>query len=321
VLARKHAVRSLVAVLAGAALSAFPLRANATYSIVGADTHTHATGGAGTSCLSGAADVYIIYGGVPGVGTVHTQSAFDQFVHDEAVAELASGASPDGVIAALIAPAFDPMASERQYGVVDVTGRSATFTGTDDNPYAGDRRGQVGNLVYTAQGNYLTSRAVVDQAGDAFEASGCDLPERLMRALEAGAENGEGDHRCTSTRGIPSDSAFIEVDLPNAEAGSYLELHVPNSDTVSPLPELRVAFDAWRLDHPCPAGSDEGGLGATGVSTAAAAGGGGADGCGCRLPRGRSRENGLAWLACGGLVLLCRAKSPTRVRGAHPWLP
>jgi uncharacterized Ntn-hydrolase superfamily protein len=354
--ASRNQVRSLVAALALAVTST---RAGATYSIVGADTSTRATGGAGTSCLSGTADVYIIYGGVPGVGTVHAQSVFDQFTHDEAVRALASGESPTEVIADVTAPDFDPIASERQYGVVDVTGRSAAFTGADDFSFAGDRQGGAKDLVYSVQGNYLTSRAVIDQAADAFEASGCDLPDRLMRALEAGATGGEGDHRCTETRGIPSDSAFIEVDLPDAEAGSYLELHVPYSGAESPLTELRSAFDAWRLDHPCPAPRPDGGgdLGATGVSSAATAGGSGANGaggCACRLPHGRGPKNGLAWplgVALGLLLRLRRAaggrgsrperrgsraastlrgrppfqlrraKSPTRVRGAHPRLP
>jgi len=65
----------------------------------------------------------------------------------------------------------------------------------------------------------------ITQSAAAFEAGGCDLAERLMLALEAGAQHGEGDARCKE-RGIPSDSAFIEVDLPQEPAGSYLKLSV-----------------------------------------------------------------------------------------------
>jgi uncharacterized Ntn-hydrolase superfamily protein len=320
-----------VAALACVTATTIAAPAAATYSIAASDTRTHATGGAGTSCVSGA-DVYIIYGGVPGIGTVHTQAVFDQSIHDRAVALLTGGASPADVIAGLTEPSFDLNASERQYGVVDVLGNVAAFTGTDDNPYAGDHQGHAGDLVYTVQGNFLTSRAVIDQAAAAFERSGCDLPDRLILALEAGAANGEGDGRCTTTRGTPSDSAFLEVDLPDADPGGYLELRVPTSGESSPLPELRSAFDTWRLDHPCPTGSEKG-LGATAVSSAAGAGSngsGGSAGCACRLPQGRNPENGLGWL----LVLLGifayrvlaptqlpRAKSPARVRGTYPRLP
>jgi uncharacterized Ntn-hydrolase superfamily protein len=316
---------SLCSILAGAICVAFTARARATYSIAAADTRTRQTGGAGTSCLHGD-DVYVIYGAVPGVGTVHAQAVFNQDARDAGVRLLSGGAAPSDVIAAITSPAFDAYASLRQYGVVDVTGRSAGFTGTDDHEYAGDHQGKTGSLVYSVQGNFLTSRAVIDQASVAFEASGCDLPERLLHALEAGADGGEGDARCTPT-GLPSDSAFLEVELPDAEPGGYLELRVPSSGDQSPLPELHAAFDAWRADHPCSADSG-GNLGATAVSAAAGAGGSGADGtggCACRLPGGRGPENGrggpvLAGLAATVLTLRRRAKSPTRVRGSLPWL-
>jgi uncharacterized Ntn-hydrolase superfamily protein len=305
--AARRVASSLAAVLVGAVLAAWAPRANATYSIVAADTRTHATGGAATSCVSGA-DVYAIYGSVPGVGALHAQAASDPSLRDQAVELLANGTSPSDIILELTAPSFDTLASIRQYGVVDVTGRTAAFTGADDNPFAGDRQGRAGDLAYSVQGNYLTSRAVIDQAASAFEAAGCDLPERLLRALEAGAQGDQGDARCAS-RGIPSDSAFLEVDLPNAEAGSYVELRVPTSGSDNPLVGLRTAFDAWRSSHPCPNPVEGGMLGATGVSSAATAGGAGTDhapGCACRLPHGRSPENGLTWAPLFVLSLLWR---------------
>ena len=286
---------------------------------------THQTGGAGTSCLHGD-DVYIIYGAVPGVGTVHAQAVFNQDARDAGVRLLANGTSPSDVIAAITSPDFDAYASLRQYGVVDVTGRRAGFTGADNSAYAGDHQSTTGDFVYSVQGNLLTSRAVIDQASAAFEASGCDLPERLLHALEAGAQGGEGDHRCTPN-GLPSDSAFLEVELPDTAPGSYLELRVPSSGDQSPLPELHAAFDDWRASHPCPAPAGEN-LGATAVSAAADAGNTGANaasGCACREPSGRSRENGrdgpgFAAFTLTVLTLGRRAKSPTRVRGSLPWL-
>ncbi|HSU39741.1 MAG TPA: DUF1028 domain-containing protein [Polyangiaceae bacterium] len=316
---------SFVSLLAALACVAFTLRARATYSIAAADTRTHATGGAGTSCLHGD-DVYVIYGGVPGLGTVHAQALLNEDARDEGVRLLASGATPSDVIARVTSPAFDAYASLRQYGVVSVTGQSAGFTGADDQAYAADLQGAVGDFVYSVQGNFLTSRAVIDHASAAFEASGCDLPERLLHALEAGADGGEGDHRCTPD-GLPSDSAFLEVELPESEPGSYLELRVPSSGNQSPLPELHAKFDRWRASHACPAVSG-GDLGATAVSAAADAGGPGTDGqsgCACRLPHGRGPKNapnpaGFVALASAVLTFRRRAKSPTRVRGSLPRL-
>jgi uncharacterized Ntn-hydrolase superfamily protein len=318
--ARRSTARN--AALAAACFVFTAGRARATYSIVGADSATRETGGAGTSCLFGS-DVFVIYGAVPGVGTVHAQARYSPSGLREGVRLLEQGRAPADILATLTSSAFDPLASVRQYAVVDVTGRVAAFTGADDGVYAGDRQGQAGTFVYSAQGNILTGRAVVDQAANAFEASGCDLPERLMRALEAGAANGQGDSRCTDSRGIPSDSAFLQVERPNEPLGGYLALRVPTSGDADPLLELRSAFDSWRRSHPCPAGTDAG----TGAAGGANGPGPPADlpanpdrpeGCGCHLPRGRTlRESAFALLAAG-LWLRRRAKSPARVRGAHP---
>lgn len=222
----------------------------ATYSIVAADRATRQVGGAGTSCIGGQ-DVYIIYGSVPGTGAVQAQAQFSAAARNRAVQLLGEGQSPEQIIAAITAATFDNNAASRQYGIVDVTGRSAGFTGGSALPFADDAPGAVGTFTYSVQGNILTSAAVLTQASNAFEAPACDLAARLMAALEAGADNGEGDSRCTGD-GIPSDSAFLQVDVPDAPAGSFVSLRVPTSGNDSPLPLLRAQFDAWRLTSPCP---------------------------------------------------------------------
>ncbi|HEY3497414.1 MAG TPA: DUF1028 domain-containing protein [Polyangiaceae bacterium] len=280
-------------------------RAHATYSIVAADTATREVGGSGTSCLSGA-DVYIIYGSVPGVGAVHTQATYSSTVHDRAVELVREGLAPADVIDALDDTSLDPDVRLRQFGVVDVSGRTAGFTGTGARAYAGDRQGRLDDFRYSAQGNILTSEAVLSQAAAAFEAPACDLAERLMRALEAGGERGEGDSRCTASRGIPSDSAFVQVDRPNEAAGSYLELHVESSGDRNPLPLLRAEFDAWRETHPCPAagGDPDPPPGAPGPAAPAAE----ADpGCGCRVFPTGSRPPLAAW-GFALAVLLARGR-------------
>jgi uncharacterized Ntn-hydrolase superfamily protein len=270
-------------------LSFVASHARATYSVVASDSATSAVGGAGTSCLGGA-DVYIIYGAVPGVGAVHAQAAFSGAGRDRAVALLEQGQSPAQIILAITAPGFDNQADSRQYAVVDVAGRSAGFTGGDALSFADDVQGDVASYSYSVQGNILTSEAVLSQASAAFEAGGCDLPERLMSALEAGANGGEGDSRCTTTRGIPSDSAFLQVDVPGEPEGSFLSLRVPSSGTDDPLTGLRELFDAWRVDHPCPGPlSDAGAAGARDAGAGASTGGASTGGA-----RGSSRGGGSA---------------------------
>ncbi len=221
-----------------------------TYSIVGADTATHEVGGAGTSCLTGD-DVYVIYRGVPGHGAVHAQAYYSLDARDRAAEMLGLGDAPADIVATITDSSFDRNAAIRQYGVVDVQGNAAGYTGPGTMTYAGDHQGKVGHFAYSMQGNILTSAKVLQQAAGAFEAGGCDLPERLMSALEAGARGGEGDRRCTG-QGIPSDSAFLQVEDPAAAEGGYLSLHVESSGDENPLPQLRSQLDAWRVLHPCP---------------------------------------------------------------------
>jgi MYXO-CTERM domain-containing protein len=296
-------VRRFRLVACGLALAVFASQraARATYSIVAADTGTAEIGGAGTSCLKGS-DVYMIYGSVPGVGVVHTQATYEGSVHARSIELVAQGLSPLDVIRALTDETRDSDAQKRQFAVVNVRGEVAGFTGSAARAFAGDRAGSVGAFRYSAQGNILTSAAVLAQAAQAFEAPGCDLAARLMRALEAGADNGEGDNRCTASRGIPSDSAFVQVDRPDQPAGSYLELRVPSSGDENPLPLLRAAFDSWRQAHPCPAAGTGGGAGSEPVPDLQPAS---RSGCNCRLSSD-SAESGAA--GAGVLVALLLAR-------------
>jgi len=238
-------IRTIIAVAAAVFL---PATATATYSIVGTDPQSGEIGGAGTSCV-GPMDVYAIYGGAPGYGVVHAQAWLNDEGRLRAVELLAQGVSPEDILAEITDETFDASASIRQYGIADLQGRAAAFTGEDNSDYAGDAQGTVGAFTYSAQGNILTSEAVITQAVAGFEGEGCDLAERLMMALEAGGENGEGDSRCAN-QGIPADSAFIHVDL--QDGTELLHLSVTDTSPDNPLVELRALFDAWRVDNPCP---------------------------------------------------------------------
>src|SRR4030095_13244773 len=127
-----------VAYFLGFVLLATPRVAQATYSIVAADTHTHRGGGAGPSCLEGK-DVFIIHGVVPGVGTIHAQATFNLAARDRGVELLRAAQSPRDIVTALTRRAFDASASLRQYGIVSTLGESAAYTGADDGTFAGDR--------------------------------------------------------------------------------------------------------------------------------------------------------------------------------------
>jgi uncharacterized Ntn-hydrolase superfamily protein len=278
--------------------------AHATYSIVATDSSTRQVGGAVTSCV-GTLSVSIVYGSVPGKGAVHAQAQLGGPGKSAAIMQLGMDVDPAAIIASITATSFDSNAQRRQYGIVDLMGRSAGFTGSQALAFADDRQVQVGTYTYSVQGNILTSAAVLDQTAAAFP-NGCDLADRLMLAIEAGAQNGEGDSRCTPS-GIPSDSAFIEVDREGEAAGSYLRLDVTDTAPQNPLVLLRAQYDAWRATHPCPAPP----MADAGASGDAGSGGETMDG-GCCSGSGRDSLPGVVIVA-----LALRRRRATDSRAAH----
>jgi uncharacterized Ntn-hydrolase superfamily protein len=227
--------------------------AQATYSISAVDTATRQVGGAGTSCISGQS-VYLIYGSAPGFGAVNSQARASTTGRDEAVRLLRLGVPPAEIVERITDPDFDFSAASRQYGIVDLQGRAAGHSGTRTSEFSDDIQGSFETFAFSIQGNILTGEAVLTQARTAFVEGGCDLAERLISALEGGAENNQGDSRCTPD-GIPSDAAYIQVDLPDEDRGSFLRLEVRDTVPESPVALLRERFDEWRQTHPCPPSS------------------------------------------------------------------
>ena len=119
---------------------------------------------------------------------------------------------------------------QRQLGVVDGNGRSATFTGSACHAWAGGRNGP----CYTAQGNILVSAETVDALAESFESSaGRPLAERLLNCLDA-AQAGGGDRRGQQS------AALLVVERDGGYAGlSDLLVDLRVDDHPQPLTELR----------------------------------------------------------------------------------
>jgi uncharacterized Ntn-hydrolase superfamily protein len=273
-----------------AALLASPSRASATYSITAADTEAEEVGGAGASCVP--YEVIRIYGVAKGRGALNAQAYFDDEALALAVEMLEGGADPASILAEITDPEAHPVAPKMQWGIVDVSGRSARATGPEAGAYAADDGGAAadGRFAFTVQGNILTSSRVLEQARGGFEEpEGCDLADRLVRGLEAAGAQGEGDSRCTD-EGRPAKSAYVDVTGPE---GARLHISIPDVSPADPIPSLRAAYDAWRIEHPCPVEESppEGSPGAPEGSS------------GCSISAANPREFGtiLALLA-GGVV-------------------
>jgi uncharacterized Ntn-hydrolase superfamily protein len=222
---------SLGAALAAiAALSAFALAApaHATFSIVAYDSISQEIGVAVQS------RAFSVGEAVPwveaGVGGIATQSATNESYGPWGLERLRRGEPAPAVLQALLEA--DSGRTHRQCGVVDVMGRSASYTGTDCSAWAGHRDGP----GYAIQGNILAGEAVVAGMERAFLETKGDLAERLIAALEAGQAAG-GDKRGMQSAalivGRPSD-AYPEYRT------RYVDLRV--EDAKDPIRELRRVY-------------------------------------------------------------------------------
>jgi uncharacterized Ntn-hydrolase superfamily protein len=123
-----------------------------------------------------------------GVGAVATQSWANTTYGPDGLALMASGASAQESLDRLVAP--DEHKDDRQAGIADAQGRTATFTGDTCSDWAGGITGE----GFAAQGNILVGPDVVEQMAAAFVSTPGDLCDRLLSALVAGDAVG-GDRR------------------------------------------------------------------------------------------------------------------------------
>src|ERR1044072_7275518 len=125
----------------------------------------------------------------PHVGAIATQSYANPRYGPDGLALLREGRTAQEVVDALTSA--DPDGAQRQVGIVDGGGGSATFTGDACHDWAGGRTGD----GYAAQGNILVSEATVDALAVTFESNGhLELAQRLIECLAA-AQAAGGDRR------------------------------------------------------------------------------------------------------------------------------
>jgi uncharacterized Ntn-hydrolase superfamily protein len=167
--------------------------------------------------------------GAPGVGAVATQSWANPYLGIDGVELLRSGLSAEQVVERLIGA--DPGRDMRQLGVVDAQGNSAAHSGASCT----DWFGHVTGPGYSIQGNMLTGGETVQAMQESFESTASlDLPERLVRALEAGQAVG-GDKRGRQSAAV---KVYWREEYP------YLDLRV--DEHAQPVAELRRVLEVAR---------------------------------------------------------------------------
>lgn len=175
-----------------------------------------------------------------GVGAIATQALANVAYGPDGLAALADDADAAAVVSYLTER--DEGREHRQLGVVDASGRAASFTGGSCFEWAG---GWVGD-GFCCQGNILTGSEVVAAMADAFQSTDGELAQRLLVALEAGDEAG-GD-----SRGRQSAALLVVREAGGYDGGNDVAVDLRVDDHQQPIPELRRIFGVHRMLMPRP---------------------------------------------------------------------
>jgi uncharacterized Ntn-hydrolase superfamily protein len=172
----------------------------------------------------------------PQVGAIATQAYANPRYGPDGLALLRDGATAEEVVATLTAA--DDGREERQLGVVDGRGGSATFTGSGCFDWAGG----VSGPCFAAQGNILVGQETVTALADTFAATaGKPLADRLVDCLAA-AQAAGGDRRGQQS------AALLVVERDGGYAGlSDVLVDLRVDDHERPIEELARIHGIHRL--------------------------------------------------------------------------
>lgn len=272
--------------LACALLVVAPSAAFATWSVIAVDAATGRVVIASATCVD--RDDQFLMGVqavvVPGKGVAACQAGVDGTHANQMLVyrELQKGTDPARIIELL---SVDPAFQSRQFGILDLQGRSAGHSGLANGYVSQDQQGQVPGtrIFYSIQGNILRPGNVVPNAVQAFLKTTGALTDRVMAAMEA-ADGSGGDSRCTcppwpsdgTAPAVPCDGRtshiayILMADAADTSGTShndgkyamYLTVSQPGSDkgpgqirsgageNLNPVKTLRVRYDAWRKTQP-----------------------------------------------------------------------
>lgn len=180
-----------------------------------------------------------------GLGAIATQSLANTLYKRDGLAALAEGLSAQQTLDRLLAA--DDLREERQVGIVDAAGESATFTGSRCSQWAGG----LTRPGLAIQGNILTGPEVVDAMQQAWVAAqGEPLARRLYAALVAGDAAG-GDRR-----GRQSAALYVVSQAGGYTPGDDLAYDLRVDDHADPVAELGRLLDIHDLLFKPPADED-----------------------------------------------------------------
>jgi uncharacterized Ntn-hydrolase superfamily protein len=202
----------------------------ATYSIVACDLEGGQWGVAVQSKFLAVGSV--VPWAEPEVGAIATQAYANPGYGPNGLALLREGLSASEVVERLTSE--DEDRDQRQLGVVDGHGGSASWTGPGCNDWAGHRTGE----GYAVQGNILVGEETVAALATRFEASAhLPLAQRLIECLAA-AQAAGGDRRGQQS------ASLLVVQKDGGYAGlSDVLVDLRVDDDERPIQELRRIYE------------------------------------------------------------------------------
>ncbi len=278
-------------VCAAGALSAalmVPATASATWSVIAVDLATKRVVIASATCVNNndtfLPGVQAVV--VPGMGVAACQASVDGTHTNQMLVfrELQKGTDPARIMQLL---SEDPAFQSRQFGILDLKGRSAGHSGLTNGYVSQDIQGRVPGtqIYYSIQGNILRPGEVVPNAVKAFLNEKGAITDRVMAAMEA-ADAGGGDSRCQcppppadgskpanpctaktahvayilmsepgDTNGVSHNDGtykmFIKVAQPTiANGGDAGPNAMKPGEDLNPVKTLRARYDIWRKAQP-----------------------------------------------------------------------
>ncbi|MGH7679523.1 MAG: DUF1028 domain-containing protein [Gemmatimonadaceae bacterium] len=266
-----------------------PATASATWSIVAVDMATGRIVIASATCVN--RDDAFLRGVqaviVPGKGIAACQASVDGTHANQMLVfnELMKGTDPARIIELL---SVDPAFQSRQFGIVDLRGRSAGHSGLTNGYVTQDIQGRVPGtqIYYSIQGNILRPGEVVPNAVKAFLETNGALTDRVMAAMDA-ADAAGGDSRCSCAPPQNAPAAPVQMSAPaipcegrtsyiayitmaertdtngdshnDGKYAMYLTVTQPESggpnairpgENLNPVKTLRMRYDEWRRSQP-----------------------------------------------------------------------
>lgn len=267
--------KAILFALLAFALAARPAPVEATWSIIAVDTSTGLVVIASATCVTaeglrsrgGLMSIQAVV--VPGIGVAAAQAGVDSSRQNQMLIfeQMRAGTDPDQIIEML---SEDPNFERRQFGIVDLQGRMAGFSGSRNGYASLAVQTEVAdeNIYFAVQGNILENHDVVLDAVEAMLADGGTVVDRVMAGMEAAAEAG-GDARCSCrSQPVPETEAgclhrtahvaYIAAALPEDPIGEghsdgeyslFIDVDDENTsatESASPVATLRIRYDAWK---------------------------------------------------------------------------